>query len=116
MDKQIAAQESATLFPRTNRRRLTIVGLGLLEVLTGCTSHPKGEREERAAATQAAPPYEKRWEVRELPPLPAEASLDQIVEHALLTNAELEQRYWEWRSAIEQVPQDGTQPTNLAIF
>jgi len=32
-----------------------------------------------------------------------------------LTSAELEQRYWEWRSAIEQIPQDGTQPTTLNL-
>jgi outer membrane protein TolC len=30
-------------------------------------------------------------------------------------NPELEQRYWEWRSAIEQIPQDGTQATSLAV-
>ena len=35
--------------------------------------------------------------------------------YALLTNADLEQKYWEWRSAIEQIPQDGTQATNLAL-
>ena len=34
---------------------------------------------------------------------------DQLVEYAMLSNAELEQHYWEWRSAIEQIPQDGTQ-------
>jgi len=31
-------------------------------------------------------------------------------------NAELEQRFWEWKSAIEQIPQSGTQPSNLVIF
>jgi outer membrane protein TolC len=81
----------------------------------GCTFHPRGEREERAAATQAGKPFEKQWEERDVPPLPADPTLDQIVQHALLTNADLEQRYWEWRSAIEQIPQDGTPETTLAI-
>jgi outer membrane protein TolC len=33
----------------------------------------------------------------------------------LLSNADLEQKYWAWRSAIEQVPQDGTQASTLAL-
>ena len=49
------------------------------------------------------------------PALPDNPSPDNLVQHALLVNPDLEQKYWEWRSAIEQVPQDGTQPTNLAL-
>ena len=55
-------------------------------------------------------------EVRQLPPLPESPTPDQLVEYTpLLANAELEQRYWEWRSAIEQIPQDGTQSTTLNV-
>jgi outer membrane protein TolC len=82
---------------------------------TGCTVHPQGESAERKAAKDAGAPYAQKFESRNLRPLAPDASLDQIVNHALLSNAELEQRYWEWRAAIEQIPQDGTQATNLVI-
>jgi len=87
----------------------------LLVGLAGCTVHPPGEREERATAVQMGKPFEERIEVRQMPPLPANPTSDQLVEYALLSNAELEQHYWEWRSAIEQIPQDATQTTTLNV-
>ncbi len=97
----------------TSIHRLTIVAL--VAGLAGCTVHPPGEREERDAALQSGKPFEKRIEVRQIPPLPENPTPDQLVEYALLNNAELEQHYWEWRSAIEQIPQDGTQTTTLNV-
>jgi cobalt-zinc-cadmium efflux system outer membrane protein len=87
----------------------------LLVGLAGCTVHPPGELEERATAVQVGKPFEKPTEVRQMPPLPANPTSDQLVEHALLGNAALEQHYWEWRSAIEQIPQDATQTTTLNV-
>lgn len=87
----------------------------LLVGLAGCTVHPPGELEERATAAQMGKPFEERIEVRQRPPFPANPTSDQLVEYALLGNAELEQRYWEWRSAIEQIPQDATQSTTLSV-
>jgi outer membrane protein TolC len=84
-------------------------------ILAGCTIHPAGEREERQAALHASAPFAQPVEKRQLPPIAENASSDELVRHALLSSPELEQRYWEWRSAIEQIPQDGTQATNLAI-
>jgi outer membrane protein, heavy metal efflux system len=92
--------------------RVTVV---LLFGLAGCTIHPPGEREERATAVQMGKPFEKPIEARQIPPLPANPTSNQLVEYALLNNAELEQRYWEWRSAIEQIPQDATQTTTLNV-
>lgn len=89
--------------------------LAFVAGLAGCTIHPPGEREERLAALQAGKPFEKRIEVRQIPPLPETPTPDQLVEYALLSNAELEQHYWEWRSAIEQIPQDGTQTATLNV-
>jgi outer membrane protein TolC len=89
--------------------------LVLLTVLAGCAVHPPGEREERATALQLGKPFEKRIEVRQLQPLSENPTPDQLVEYALLSNAELEQHYWEWRSAIEQIPQDGTQSSTLNV-
>ncbi len=87
----------------------------LLVLAGGCTIHPSGEREERDAAMHSGKPFEKRIEARRTPPLPQNPTPDQLVEYAQLTSAELEQRYWQWRSAIEQIPQDGTQPTTLNL-
>ncbi len=84
-------------------------------ILGGCTVHPPGESAERSAAATAGRPFDARAEVREAPQLPDNPTPGQLVEYALRTNAGLEQKYWEWRSAIEQIPQDGTQPTNLAL-
>jgi len=92
--------------------RVTVV---LLVGLAGCTVHPPGEREERATAVQTGKPFEKPIEVRQMTPFPANPTSDQLVEYALLGNAELEQHYWEWRSAIEQIPQDATQSTTLNV-
>jgi outer membrane protein TolC len=89
--------------------------IALFVSVAGCTIHPPGEREERAAAMQAGKPFERQFDVRPVPPLPVNPTPDQLVEYALLSNAELEQRYWEWRSAIEQIPQDGTQTTTLNV-
>ncbi len=93
-----------------NRYALGLVVLAT--VLSGCTVHPPGEREERDAAIEAG----KAFTHRDAPPLSANPTADELVRYALLSNADLEQRYWEWRSAIEQIPQDGTQPTNLVLF
>jgi cobalt-zinc-cadmium efflux system outer membrane protein len=92
-----------------------LVMLVLLAGLPSCVVHPPGEREERAAALQLGKPFEKRIEVRQIQALPENPTSDQLVDYALLSNAELEQQYWEWRSAIEQIPQDGTQTSTLNV-
>jgi cobalt-zinc-cadmium efflux system outer membrane protein len=81
--------------------------------LGACTVHPAGERELRNAALQAGKPFGRPPQVHA--PLPRNPMPDQLVQYALLNNAELQQRYWEWRSAIEQIPQDGAQSTTLNI-
>lgn len=87
----------------------------LVTAMAGCTVHPPGEADERVAASRMGKPFEKRFEVREIPTLAENPTPDQIVEHALLTNADLEEHFWIWRAAIEQIPQDGTQTTTLNI-
>lgn len=89
--------------------------LVLLAGLASCVVHPPGEREERHAALQMGKPFEKRIEERQIQPLPENPTPDQLVNYAQLNNAELEQHYWEWRSAIEQIPQDATQTTTLNV-
>ncbi len=94
---------------------LSLLLASLACATAACTVHPQGEAIERAAATQAGRPYEHPIENRPLPSLSADATSDDLVRYALLTNVDVEQHYWEWRSALEQVPQEGTQKTNLSI-
>src|SRR5262245_29516520 len=93
------------------RKTITIISVGAL--LAGCTIHPQGERSLRDEALKAGEPYEANATAQSLP---QNANADDFVRYALLHNAGVEQKYWEWRSAIEQIPQDGTQPTNLVLF
>lgn len=90
--------------------------LAILAGVSGCTSHPPGEAAERQHSLEEARSFQTPSAKREAPPLLENPSPDELVRYALLTNPELEQHYWEWRSAIEQIPQDGTQPTNLVFF
>ena len=83
--------------------------------MVGCTVHPPGEREERTLSDAAGKRYETPPTSRSLPSLPDDPTPDQLVTYALLSNAEVEQSYWQWRSALEQIPQEGTQKTNLMI-
>jgi cobalt-zinc-cadmium efflux system outer membrane protein len=94
-------------------RRLILISLAF--VLAGCTVHPQGEQAERSAAKQAGQAFEKPIAYRNIIPLPADPTPDQLVQYALLNSAALEQRYWEWRAAIEQIPQAGTQSTPLNL-
>ncbi len=108
--------------PRSSGKRGTLLELLTLLVssiialgIAGCTIHPPGESDERTAASALGKPYEKPPEAREIPALPENPTADQLVQYALLNNADLEQRYWIWRSAVEQIPQDGSQTTTPNI-
>ena len=81
----------------------------------GCTVHPAGEKPPRSDAAKEGATYQLHTEQRNLPPLPDKPNVDDLVHYALLSNADLEQKFWEWKSAIEQIPQDGTQSTNLLL-
>jgi outer membrane protein TolC len=92
-----------------------VLGVGSMLWMSGCTVHPSGEREERALARKEGEPFQLPATQRSQPPLPDQPTADDLVRYALLTSPEVEQHYWDWRSAIEQIPQDGTQATNLAL-
>ncbi len=95
--------------------RRTFVWGALTVGLASCTVHPPGEAQERASSDKAGVIYRQPIEHRELSPLSKEATSDELVTYALLANADVEQAYWQWRSALEQVPQEGTQKTNLML-
>jgi outer membrane protein TolC len=83
--------------------------------LAACAIRPKGEPAERERAAEAGAAFVQRFEERALPELPPDAVLEAILLQAALTNAELERAYWEWRAAIERIPQESTTPTAAAL-
>jgi len=95
-------------------RRIFICMAALIG-LSGCTVHPPGEKQERQAALAAGHGYEKPFEERRVQPLPGDPTRDELIQYAFASSADLEQTYWQWRSAIEQIPIDGTQATNLVL-
>ena len=82
-------------------------------ILSGCTVVPRGENRLRRAAAIAGKPFEKPYAQRHLPPLPLNATGNQLVQYAVLNSPYVEKAYWQWRTAIEQIPQAGTQLTTL---
>ena len=83
--------------------------------LAGCAIHPRGEREERARAERAGAPYSKPFEERDLPVLGPDASLEDSIRYALLSNADLEAKFFDWKAAIERIPQEASPPGTGAI-
>jgi cobalt-zinc-cadmium efflux system outer membrane protein len=81
--------------------------IGLL-LLAGCVFSPEGEDEERGRARDA-------WPGEEASALAPNASLEEILRHAYLSNAGLKERWWAWQAALEQIPQDSSQPTTLSL-
>ncbi|MEW6744721.1 MAG: TolC family protein [Planctomycetota bacterium] len=79
--------------------------------LSGCALRPPGERDERQRLKEAGRAFEESVEV---PPLPEKPEPSDYLRHAFLTNANLRARYYEWRAAVEQIPQDASFP-NLAL-
>jgi outer membrane protein TolC len=79
--------------------------------LPSCVAHPPGEREERERALEAGRAFEDEAAPPELPEHP---SLDDYLRAAFHANAELRQRYWEWRAALERVP-EAASPPNAAL-
>jgi outer membrane protein TolC len=83
----------------------------LLLAVVGCALRPAGEKGERKALEEAG----RSWtEQAEPPQLPERPSLDEYLQFAFLSNADLQSQYWQWAAAIEQVPQDSSWP-RLAI-
>jgi len=96
------------------RRRSIAVALAALA--SGCALHPEGEDVERERAAEQGRAYEKPWEARDLPALPANAPWKEILRRSFLANGELEARWWEWRAALERIPQEASPRTTAAFF
>ena len=89
--------------------------LAALASLTGCTVHPSGEGQLRRQAQVAGKPFAKPYAQRHPAPLPFNATPRQLVRYAWRNNPRVQQSYWHWRVAIEDIPQAGTQTTTLML-
>src|ERR1041385_2024777 len=76
----------------------------------GCVLAPHGAKEEAASLELAGKPYEKPFEERELPELPAEPTSDDVLRRALLASGEVEAAYYEWAAAVHRIRQAGGYP------
>ena len=84
-----------------------------LTALAGCAMRPAGESAERRHAAEAGRPYA---DAVILPILPANPAPQDYLHYAFLRNADLHARYWEWRSAIERIPQEASFPSVAVPF
>jgi len=84
-------------------------------VAAACTVHPPGEDEERARAAAAGAAWQRPFAERPRPVLRADSPLEEYMAFAEQQNGDFEAAYHKWVAALEQVPQDGTQPTTAAV-
>lgn len=83
--------------------------------LAACTVHPEGEARERELATAAGTAWQKPFAERTLPQLGPQSHLADYLAHAEQGSGLLEAAWNRWIAALEQVPQDGTQPTTAML-
>lgn len=95
--------------------RTTMFVFALLLMPAACTVHPEGESSERERAAVAGAAWSKPFGDRIPLPLTQNSTLADYLAHAEQGNGELEAAWNRWQAALEQVPQDGTQPTTAMI-
>jgi outer membrane protein TolC len=93
-----------------NAFRQVLLPIALI-ALAGCALRPAGEDAERQRAADAGRPFTDTVVLR---PFPANPTPEDYLNIAFLRNADLHERYWEWRAAIERIPQDSSFP-NVAL-
>lgn len=92
----------------------SLLSVGLL--LGGCVLAPKGTQEEQAKMQAAGAIYEKPFEQRQLPDLPAEPGWQDLLHRAFLANGDLEASYFEWQAAVHRIEMASAYPnTNLSL-
>ena len=106
---------SVTAHGRTARLGRILVAYALTVMLAGCTFIPRGTAALRREAVQAGQPFAKMPRQRRFPRLRAVPSAGQLIRRALLNSPDVEAAYWQWRAAIEAIPQRGTEATVPAI-
>ena len=88
-----------------------LLALAASAMTAACTFLPHGEAALRQEADRAGRQFAEPPQRRHHQPLPAVPTRQQLVSRALLESPEVEAAYWQWRAAIEEIPQRGTEPT-----
>ena len=92
-------------------KRLVTFAVLIAGLAAGCAIHPEGEREERDRAAAALDELDA-----EVPALPAAPALADYLRTAFHADAALRQAYWEWRAALERIPQEASPPDVALSF
>jgi outer membrane protein TolC len=79
--------------------------LAPLAILACSAPRPAGEAAERQRSEDAGRAFEVGHAQRKLPDLPARPTLRQVLHYAFRSNADLERAWFEWRMALERIPQ-----------
>src|SRR5262249_31018821 len=99
--------------PNARVRFLSFAALSLAASLAACAIHPAGEEEERDRAAEIGRTFE---EAEAPPPLSENPALDDYLRTAFYASADLRARYWEWRAALERIPQEASPPNPALTF
>lgn len=82
----------------------------------GCSLAPAQTHSEQQRADLLGNNYEKPFEMRQLPPLPAKPGWPDVLQRAFLANGDLEADYFDWQAALKRVQETGAYPNaNLAL-
>jgi outer membrane protein, heavy metal efflux system len=103
--------------PALTSRAITAVSLLTTLLLSGCVLAPPqtADEQNRLEAAGHAHDYETPIDRRTLPDLPAPASWQDVLHRAFLANGALEAAYFDWKAALQRIPQVANWPnTNLA--
>src|SRR5688572_29962915 len=81
------------------------LGIAILAALLvgGCSLAPEGRDEERSRLDAAGASFERPFESRSLPELPAEPAWQDVLHRAFMAHGALEAAYFEWKAAVERV-------------
>ena len=83
--------------------------------ISGCVLAPHGTTDEQAKQKSVGVSFETPIDKRDLPDLPDPATWRDVLRRALLASGELESSYFEWKAALQRIPQVANYPnTNLA--
>ncbi len=96
------ARRPSPRHPATRAVAATSVVL-IVAALGGCALTPKGAKEEEARLSAAGAKYEKPFEQRTLPEIPAEPSWRDVLHRAFLANGDLEAAYFDWKAAVQRI-------------
>src|SRR5690242_1430162 len=92
-----------------------LVPLAVTRLLGGCVLEPRGTKQEQSRLSEAGKAFEPTIDRRALPELPSPATWSDVLQRAFLSNGDLEAAYFQWKAALQRIPQVANYPnTNLA--